>query len=196
MAGQDSSRESIDELQINLLGVRLRISGPAEEIAPLKNSLFTRCQEPIGPEPDAHIRIEGGESGYRVYRFGNVGDPLFESSDRSKFFWWLDNALFRKALKRAKHLIQIHGGAVERGGKAILFFGDSLAGKSTMTLHLLQLGWRFLTDEVILIDPETLRVQPFRRNLLIRQGALDNDPVLKERIKGNWHYEDFYGETK
>ena len=103
---QDATR-SLDEIQINLLGVRLRISGPAEEIAPLKNSLFTRCQEPIGPEPDAHIRIEAGESGYRVHRFGNGGDPLFESSDRSEFFWWLDDVLFRKALKRAKHLIQI-----------------------------------------------------------------------------------------
>ncbi|MFC1491783.1 hypothetical protein ACFLQ0_04265 [Nitrospinota bacterium] len=187
---------AVGEIQINLLGVRLRIAGPAQEIEHLKNSLFTRCQEPIGPEPDAHIHIEVDENGYRVHRFEDGGDPLFESNDRSDFFWWLDDALFDKALERSSHLIQIHGGAVEREGKAILFFGDPYAGKSTMVLHLLHHGWRFLTDEVILIDPDTLRVKPFHRNLLIRQGALDNDPLLKARCQDHWHYEDYYGETK
>ncbi len=190
-----------DEMQVNLLGVRLRIGGPAREIAHLRNSLFSRCYEPLGPKPDAAIWFEVERGTYRVWIAGEStaeksAEPVFETDDRSDFFWWLDDVLFRKSLKKSAHLLQIHGGAVEKGGKAILFLGDSYAGKSTMTLHLLRCGYRFLSDEVILIDPLTLRVGPFHRNLLVRQGAIEGVPSLKKYCRGNWHYEDYHGEMK
>ncbi|MBT3349693.1 MAG: hypothetical protein HOC91_13390 [Nitrospinaceae bacterium] len=190
-------RKSVgDEMQVNLLGVRLRIGGPAREIAHLRNSLFSRCNEPPGPKPNASIQFEIDCGTYRAWFVDKSSEPIYESDDRSDFFWWLDNELFRKSLKKSPHLIQVHGGAVEKGGKAILFLGDSYAGKSTMTLHLLRQGYRFLTDEVILIDPRTLRVAPFHRNLLVRQGAIDGNPILKKYCRGNWHYEDYHGEMK
>lgn len=189
-------KPAIDEMQVNLLGVRLRIGGPAREIAHLRDSLFSRCHEPPEKKPNASIRFEVNRGTYRVWRVGRSSEAIYESDDRSDFFWWLDDALFRKSLKKSSHLIQIHGGAVEKGGKATLFLGDSYAGKSTMTLHLIRQGYRFLTDEVILINPRTRRVEPFHRNLLVRQGAIDGDPVLQDYCRGNWHYEDYRHETK
>jgi hypothetical protein len=194
MAG--SPMASSVEIQINLLGVRLRIAGPASVIGPLRDSLFSRCQEPVGAEPDAYVRVTVDERGYHVHHAEKAGEAIFESESESDFFWWLDDVLFSRSLKRSNHLIQIHGAAVEREGKAVIFCGDSYAGKSTMTFHLIRRGWRFFTDEVILLDPETMRVRPFHRNLLVRQGALENDSFLKEKCQGHWHYDDYNGETK
>jgi hypothetical protein len=108
----------------------------------------------------------------------------------------VEYALLCEALARNNDLIQIHGAAVERDGKALVFLGDSYVGKSTMTLHLIRQGYRFLSDEVVLIDPASSRLKPFPRNLLVRQGALENDAILNQLREGRWRYNDKRGETK
>ncbi len=184
------------QLQINLLGYRLRILGPAGEIGPLEDSLFTRCQEPPATSPEAVYRIDVRGGDYRILPADKQGEPLYETDDRSDLYWWLENALCIGALGRIKDLLLIHGAAVERDGKALIFLGKSYSGKSTLTMHLLRSGYRLLSDEVILLDPKTLKLRPFPRNLLVRQGALKDDSQLRSLCEGQWHYEDGEGEMK
>ena len=165
-------------LQINLLGHRVRLTGPEEEIAPLRASLFTRCHEPADSPPVVAYEIEAAGEGYRVRRAGEGGEPEYEADDPSDLFWWLDNTLCSAALKSATDVLQIHGAAAVREGRAILLLGDSYAGKTSLTVHLLRRGFGFLTEEVIIIDPRTKRLLPFPRNLLVREGALQGDAEL------------------
>ena len=98
-AAMSKKRKSVgDEMQVNLLGVRLRIGGPAREIAHLRNSLFSRCNEPPGPKPNASIQFEIDCGTYRAWFVDKSSEPIYESDDRSDFFWWLDNELFRKSI--------------------------------------------------------------------------------------------------
>jgi hypothetical protein len=63
-------------------------------------------------------------------------------------------------------------------------------------MHLIQSGFRLTSDEVVLVDPASLRLRAFPRNLLIREKALlaiqDNERFFEDR----WHYEDDKGEIK
>ena len=53
-------------------------------------------------------------------------------------------------LKRVGVLVW-HGAAVAKDGRAVLLSGVSGSGKSTTTLNLLQLGYRFIADDVVLL---------------------------------------------
>ena len=191
-----NSPKAAAALQVNLLGYRLRITGPEREIETLKGSLFTRCQEPPEAEPHTVYRIEVDGEEYRVIETGREKSILFHSKKLDDIFWDVEYALLCEALDRNNDLIQIHGAAVERDGKALVFLGDSYVGKSTMTLHLIRQGYRFLSDEVVLIDPASGRLKPFPRNLLVRQGALESDAILNQLREGRWRYNDKRGETK
>ena len=56
--------------------------------------------------------------------------------------------------------ILLHAGAVERDGRAVVVVGESGRGKSTLTAALVRDGFAYLTDELVQIDPVTLRVAP------------------------------------
>lgn len=191
-----NSRKSAAAFQINLLGYRLRITGPKDEIEALKGSLFSRCQEPPETEPHTVYRLKVAKGEFRVFEAGRENSPLFQSKKLDDIFWDVEYALLCDALERNNDLIQIHGAAVERDGRALVFLGDSYVGKSTMTLHLIRQGYRFLSDEVILIDPASGLLKPFPRNLLVRQGALESDAILSQLREGRWRYNDKRGETK
>ncbi|HHT9155565.1 MAG TPA: hypothetical protein ACFYD5_07105 [Candidatus Tripitaka sp. YC43] len=57
----------------------------------------------------------------------------------------------------------LHAGAVVKNGRAILLPGKSESGKSTLTLGLMNYGYKYLTDEISAIHHETVEVAPFQR---------------------------------
>lgn len=61
--------------------------------------------------------------------------------------------------------LRFHAGAVERDGRVVLVLGNSGDGKSTLTGALVQAGWRYLTDELVVVDPGSFRVHPYPRPL-------------------------------
>jgi hypothetical protein len=70
------------------------------------------------------------------------------------------------ALRRC-NIFEIHSGGVipPHGDKAILIAGPSGSGKSTLTSQLANSGWRYLSDDILLVygGKENLHVQAFRR---------------------------------
>jgi hypothetical protein len=104
---------------------------------------------------------------------------VFEGEEWSDVFWWLDEWFFETVLGYADACLHIHASAVAREGRAILIIGDSHVGKSTLALHLLLRGWRFMTDETVLVEPESLELRPFPRNLVVRQDTANGDPAIE-----------------
>ena len=139
------SSNSTSTLQVNLLDYRLRIIGPPREIEEMKGSLFTRCQESPESEPATVYHIEVDKKEFRVFQVDQEKSLIFHSDNLDDIFWNVEYAFFCEALWRNNDLIQIHGAAVERDGRALVFLGDSYVGKSTMTLHLIRRGYRFLS---------------------------------------------------
>ncbi|MFO1430477.1 MAG: hypothetical protein U1F76_10110 [Candidatus Competibacteraceae bacterium] len=52
----------------------------------------------------------------------------------------------------------LHASAVAHGGQGLVMAGISGSGKSTMALTLVQQGWQYLADDVVLLEPSS--VQP------------------------------------
>ena len=66
-----------------------------------------------------------------------------------------------------KDYLFLHSGALAKNNKAVLLPGPSESGKSTLTLGLLNYGYQYLTDEVVVMDLSDLRVLPFQRPIYI-----------------------------
>lgn len=91
-------------------------------------------------------------------------------------------------IQRCPDLFILHAAAVERGGVAVVLPAGSGTGKSTLAAALLVRGWRYLTDELTLIDPLTLQVHPFPRPLSIKQTGFDLVRSMGLRFSGDRTY--------
>jgi len=86
--------------------------------------------------------------------------------------------------------VLLHAGAVEVDGRVVVIAGKSGRGKSTLTAALVQAGFAYLTDELVVLDPATRRVQPYPKALdlsaesqaLLGVGGADAGVATKNRV--------------
>ncbi len=93
-----------------------------------------------------------------------------------------------------KNYLFLHSAAMARGNKAVLLPGPSESGKSTLTLGLLNYGYRYLTDEVAVINLSDLKILPFQRPIYV-YGWL---PVISDEVQKDFKFYRFkerYGNT-
>ena len=76
--------------------------------------------------------------------------------------------LNRIALERGQSTI--HASSVELAGRAVIFVGSSMSGKTTLAGHLAISGCRFIADEIVAIREDGL-AEPYLRPLGLRAGG-------------------------
>lgn len=115
-------------------------------------------------------RLSGNEGSCRyTYEDARIPSRMFEGFSDPL-------TLMSIALLRAlSHLLEpchlIHAGAVSWNNCGIIFPAPADRGKTTLVLKLLQKGFRFLSDEIACINPETFRLEPFPRAVNIRRES-------------------------
>lgn len=70
----------------------------------------------------------------------------------------------------------LHAAVIECGGRAAILPAPPGSGKSTLTAALVQRGWRLLSDELTLIDPDTGLVHGLARPVSLKNTSL---PLLR-----------------
>jgi hypothetical protein len=70
-----------------------------------------------------------------------------------------------------QHLL-LHAAAAERDGFLVVLAGASGSGKSTTVAALVQRGFRYVTDEVVVLDRDSLRVEAFPRSVSLDPPAI------------------------
>lgn len=80
------------------------------------------------------------------------------------------------ATTRTSGAVLLHAGAVEFDGRVVVVTGESGRGKSTLTAALVRAGGAYLTDELVIIEPENLWVRPYPK-------PLDLDPTSLELLE-------------
>ena len=85
----------------------------------------------------------------------------------------LDTAINAAAVEalQANYLL-IHAGAVAHANQGVLLPAPSGRGKTTLVAGLVAAGFEYLSDEVGVLEPETLQLLPFAKCLGVKQGAL------------------------
>ncbi len=68
--------------------------------------------------------------------------------------------LWKEAVGRYNFMFYIHAGVAGTGDSCILLPAAAGSGKSSLTAALVHRGYRYLSDEVALIEPATFRVAP------------------------------------
>ncbi|MBV9598309.1 MAG: hypothetical protein JOZ87_15770 [Chloroflexi bacterium] len=84
----------------------------------------------------------------------------------------LDTAINAAAVEAldTRYLL-IHAGAVAFGARGLLLPAAAGSGKSTLVAGLVAAGFQYLSDEVGVVDPETMQLLPFAKRLYIKAGG-------------------------
>lgn len=88
--------------------------------------------------------------------------------------------------------IVIHAAVVEKNGYALVLPGDPGAGKSTLCAALALSDWRLLSDELTIIDRQTLTVRPVPRPISLKDGSIS---LIQSRF-ANVQMTEAIGETR
>ena len=111
-----------------------------------------------GGEPVA--RIEVTRAGQRYRGVGPAGAWGGDGTRDAALRWARYQAIERLILARPD-LLWLHGAVAGWRGRAVVMPGPRGRGKSTLVTRICARGWSFLTDDILPIDPPTLRVLPF-----------------------------------
>lgn len=107
-----------------------------------------------------------------VYEIFIDGRKKHQTNWKSELFSHLEWMITCNTLSHLQEFFQLHAGAVVKGGKVILLPAGHGSGKTTLTLSLTKNRYRCLSDDIVLINPESLMVIPFPRSFLIKDGAI------------------------
>lgn len=127
----------------------------------------------------AKIRQEGEAFAISVDGRDPVTAPAAMDAVRT-----LNHELLHGVMLRERNRFYIHAAVVatERGG--VILPGLSGAGKSTLALALLAKGAQFLSDELLVFDPEPRVIRAFPRAIKIRDVCVDYFPDLSSCFEG------------
>ncbi len=86
-------------------------------------------------------------------------------------------------------ILALHGAAIGTGEMASLFLGRTCAGKTTLTAYLVNKGFKYITEDCILINYADKLVNPCPLPLHLRDGG--KDVLLKNNIAPEYRYINF-----
>ncbi|WP_434363017.1 HprK-related kinase A [Parasalinivibrio latis] len=75
----------------------------------------------------------------------------------------------------AHQYLIVHAAVVAKNGKAVIICAPSGSGKSTLCAYLVSRGWKLLSDELALVDHNTLTVEGLNRPMNLKNGSI---PVI------------------
>lgn len=113
-------------------------------------------------------RIEGDGTRYELHLDDQLLTTALSSSDAIRD---LVRSVNREMMLASPESLFLHSSAVEHAGAAVLLPGMQDAGKTTMAAGLARDGLRYLTDEVVVLDPTSLVVRPFAKPLSVDPGS-------------------------
>jgi hypothetical protein len=146
-----------------IVGFRAAVGSTSDEVRGTLRSILRGFGAPAphaASVPSFELNPAG--SGWQVIARDEV---VHEGGDFLVALGTLEFHLTSTALERATDFFHVHGAALcaplRRAGLVIA--GESGIGKTTLTLALMLRGFVPFSDDVALIEPDTLRLHPLRR---------------------------------
>lgn len=178
---------SPDELSRQLATEGLRIkTGPfvfsiRSSLDPVCEGLFSLYDAfAIAPPEsfaDFHISVEKAKGLRRWVRPQSIfefdGEVPFKPLAANQGFALLEWGMNWCIYNHAHAYLIIHGAVLERNGQALLLPAPSGSGKSTLCGALMSRGWRLLSDELILLNPDDGLIYPLGRPVSLKNRSID-----------------------
>lgn len=123
------------------------------------------------PRRAVHAAIEAADDGRLHLRIDGeiVHTGIDASHALDQFMSWANH---QAVVSRPSH-ISIHAAGLvdDAGDRALIAPAAPASGKTTLAGGLCAAGWRYLSDEVVAIDPATLEAAPYPKPLTIKPGG-------------------------
>lgn len=170
-------------LDQNALGLKsgpfiVRIGSDLAELGGILTSIYADSRFVREPEfSDFHVQLRRS-TGLRRWvrpqvRFEMDGiAPFFSlpcAQTHALFEWGLNWCV----ASHAHRFLILHGAVLARGDRAVVLPAPPGSGKSTLTAALAYRGWRLLSDELTLIDPQTGFVHGLARPVSLKNESID-----------------------
>ncbi len=154
-------------------------------------SLHAPRAAPAGPGRRTVIEMDVRRMprwGRRRYEILGDGEAIHRDLRRDEVLPHLEWGISWRIVDRCDEFLQVHAASLARAGQGVVLAGPSGCGKSTLAAGLLARGWRYLSDEFALIDPDTLHLHAYPKAVCVKAGAFDVIRRLDLRLSGDRHY--------
>lgn len=155
-------------LRLRLLDSIVEIETEDAEAAALLELLWSSMTTGEEGEPARVYSLSRDEKGGWIAVAGDTVEAVHET------LWGVTDALRYGMLElceaRLQTFVTLHAAAVARDGELILLAGESGAGKTTLTLALLDAGWTYLSDDLAPVSVTTGLVHPFPKPLGVKDA--------------------------
>ena len=153
-----------------LLDADFQVGFPSTDLEDLVHPALAHLEASGQTGPATRLDLVPSDSGHVLLEDGR---PIGASASRAEIAPLVKAHLATLALQRRPCLLALHAAAVTgpSSGGAVLIPGAPGAGKSTLTAALVAAGWRYLSDDTVLLEKGTLAVVPVPHSLTIKAGA-------------------------
>lgn len=86
---------------------------------------------------------------------------------------YLSTLVFVRACEALNERLLFHAAVLGRGGEAVVFPAEAGSGKSTLAASLAARGYRYLSDELAVLDLDSLKITPLPLPMSLKPGSLE-----------------------
>jgi hypothetical protein len=155
---------SQSELHLEVLGTGFTAESRDKNLLDLLRRLWYPFLRTQPPSDASKVTVERNGDGWLV----TPQDESPTQTDLWNALILVRNWITERSLDHAEEFVSLHAAVVVRGGQAMLLVGDPWAGKTTLTLRLVERGWSYYSDDVAPIRMRDLRVAPFPKPIAIK----------------------------
>ena len=156
-------------MTLRICGESLAIAGLTGEVQARFRGLMRPFEADFDPATATHqleVRQLGDQMA--IVRDGKI---VADYGDPTLLLTQLEWHTVTTALEATETYLPLHGAALTRDDATVLLLAESGGGKTTLTLGLIGRGWQPLADDIVLIDAQTLAIQPFPRCFHVDQST-------------------------
>ena len=89
---------------------------------------------------------------------------------------FIENYIYEHITVSSNTLL-LHAGAIKYNNKGVILAGATMSGKSTLTSYLLNEGFEYITDDIVILNTNNVTFLPYPKTIMLREQSYN---ILRE----------------